>query len=138
MSLSWIPLPFPSCPSCNKSWMTCYHRDCYFNGEIVVEPYTREAKCEGCSERWPIMQTTFYCSCGHIFTAWDVENALSAVALLKERLVKQIQSMEMSESAINRSYQQSFNHWLYDLSYELGNLLGAVASSVLKWLRKLL
>jgi hypothetical protein len=137
MSLSWMPLPFPSCPYCDQSWETSCHRDCYTNGEIVVEPYLREAKCAGCGQQWTIMQTTFCCSCGHIFSAADVEDALSTMTLISKRLVQQIKQMEQSENKIYQSYRQSFNEWLYDLSFELGKLVGKAAAAIIKWLRNI-
>jgi hypothetical protein len=133
----WMPLPFPTCPSCYNSWVICYHRNCYVNGEIVAEPYLRLAKCEGCSSQWDIMQTTFYCSCGHIFQASEVEKALSTATLLRSRLIQHIQSIDQAEDYISRTTNKSFSQWLDKLSYELGKLVGKTAAQLRKWIQSL-
>ena len=44
----WMSLPFPKCPRCQKFWVKTYHC-CSVPGEVLVEPYQRQAKCCGCS-----------------------------------------------------------------------------------------
>ena len=74
----WMSLPFPKCPRCQKFWVKTYHC-CSVPGEVLVEPYQRQAKCCGCSEQWFVMNTSFNCSCGYTFSASEVENALSTM-----------------------------------------------------------
>lgn len=74
------------------------------------------------------MNTTFYCSCGYVFHATDVEDALSAIALVKNRLIKQIQSLGDAENRIREKSQNSLRRWLGETSYEVGKNLGKVAA----------
>src|SRR4051812_18046858 len=97
MTASWTPLPFPACPNCRKSWVTCYHRQCHASREIVVEPHSRQARCPNCNQQWSVSHTAFHCQCGHVFHASDVEQALSTVALIKARLIQQVEAMDQAE-----------------------------------------
>lgn len=138
MSSVWIPLPFPRCPSCHSSWVRCYHRDCYTGGEILVEPYLKQARCEGCSLQWHVMDTTFYCSCGYVFHASEVDEALYSFSVLKDRLIQQIRDMDRHEKMILRSSEDSLLRWVDQVAYEVGRLLGTTIGVPLEHLRRLL
>ena len=123
----WITLPFPKCPSCQKSWAKSYH-DCLFGGEVLVEPYQRQTKCEGCGNQWYLLNSKFNCSCGYTFQASEVENALSTTQLLKQRLIQKIDEMDIFERSIKTKSQSSFREWIGSISYEIGRLLGTTVS----------
>lgn len=137
MSSLWMPLPFPRCPKCGQSWVRCYHKDCYTGGEVVVEPYSREAKCDGCGRQWAVMNTNFYCSCGYVFHSRDVENALTTAELLRQALLQQIRDMDEATLRIRRRSKESFTQWLYDITYDLGSVAGAVVGTIKRWLDEL-
>ena len=134
----WSPLPFPTCPNCHNSWVKSYHLDCYANGELLVELYLRQTKCEGCGQRWSSLPTTFHCSCGHVFHSSEIENAISTTISVRERLLKQIQSMEQSETSIHQTAHSSLAQWLNGASFELGKLFGIAAVTIKHWLEGLL
>jgi len=103
----WMAFPFPKCPSCGKQWGKNYHKDCLFNGQLLVEPYERRIKCESCSEQWHILDSKFYCSCGYQFYSSEVETALSTTQLLRQRLLQKLMRspllipIKLSQNRIN-------------------------------------
>ncbi len=123
----WIPLPFPKCPRCQKSWVKSYH-DCFSSSEVLVEPYQRQAKCEGCGKEWYLLNSQFNCSCGYAFQASEVEKALSTNQLLRQRLIHKLNEMDIFERSIKTKSQSSFKEWIDSISYEIGKLLGATTS----------
>lgn len=134
MSDTWIPLPFPACPACRQSWVRSYHRDCKARGEIVVEPYRRQAKCQGCWVQWTLVQTRFYCTCGRTFNANDVESALSTSELMRDRLRAQFKAMEEAERSIRAKSEGSFSQWIYDVAESLGYAAGTIVGTIKRWL----
>lgn len=132
----WIPFPFPKCPKCQKSWATNYHRDCSFNAELLVEPYQRQVKCSSCSQQWHILDSQFYCSCGYQFNSSEVEDALSTTQLLRQRLLQKINEMDRYEQSIISKSQNSFQDWVYNISYEIGRVLGTTASKAQELIKK--
>jgi hypothetical protein len=137
MSSLWIPLPFPNCPRCNSSWVRCYHKNCVLEGEILVEPHLGQAKCGGCEKNWILMETTFHCSCGHVFSAGSVSEALSTASLIRQKLLKQIEGMDKAEIRIRQTVSHSFSQWLEEMSYKLGFTLGTIATYLKKWIETL-
>jgi hypothetical protein len=139
----YIAFPFPKCPICGKQWGKNYHKNCIFNGQVLVEPYQRRVKCEYCSEEWHILDSKFYCSCGYKFYPSEVEDALSTTQLLRHRLLQKINEMDIYENQIISKSQTSFKQWVYDISYEIGIVLGTTVSKAQeliqnffdKWLR---
>jgi hypothetical protein len=137
VSSLWVPLPFPSCPNCHRSWVQSFHRDCDSGRELVVEPSTRRARCEGCGLEWAVLETTFHCSCGRVFPARDVETALSTAELLRLRLVEQLRSMDAAEHSIRQSGRHSLSQWLYDVAHSLGYAAGTIVGALRRWLDEL-
>src|SRR5829696_7145461 len=119
MHTEWIPLPFPTCPSCRRSWVRSYHRNCYFDGEISINAHLKRAKCEGCDKEWPLMNTRFYCSCNYVFSASDVSSALSTDALVRQRIVEQLAKYQDFERGIRSRSQDSFSQWVYDVANQI-------------------
>ena len=137
MASLWIPLPFPSCVRCQRSWIRTFHRNCVRSGEIVIEPSLRQAKCVGCNSQWPVINTTFYCSCNYVFTAAEVANALSAINLLRNRLLQQVEAMNLSEALIKTKSRASFQSWLTQTSIEIGRILGVAVGKIRRWIEEL-
>lgn len=124
----WIAFPFPKCPSCGKKWGKNYHKDCIFKGQLLVEPYQRQVKCESCSDNWYILNSKFYCSCGYKFYPSEVEDALSTTQLLRQRLLQKINEMDSYEISIKTKSQNSFQQWIQDISYDIAKLLATTVS----------
>ncbi|WP_293157720.1 MULTISPECIES: hypothetical protein [unclassified Microcoleus] len=124
----WIAFPFPKCPSCGKQWGKNYHKDCLFNGQLLVEPYQRQVKCESCSAHWYILDSKFNCSCGYQFYPSEVEDALSTTQLLRQRLLQKLNEMDSYEKSIISKSNSSFQEWIHDISYEIARALGTTVS----------
>lgn len=80
------------------------------------------------------MNTSFHCSCGHVFPASAVERALSAAELIRCHLIEHIQSMNDSEKRIVRTTQSSLGSFLESICYEVGRLLGYTVGKVKKFI----
>ena len=128
----WIPFCFPKCPSCKKAWGKNFHKNCSFNGQLLVDPYQRQVRCDSCHKEWYVMNSEFYCSCGYTFQASEVENALSTTELLRQRLIQKINEMDSFERSIKTKSQSSFKQWISSISYEIGRFLGTTASTAQK------
>ncbi|NET42194.1 hypothetical protein [Okeania sp. SIO2B3] len=124
----WIAFLFPKCPSCGKQWGKNYHRGCTFNGQLLVEPYKRQVKCESCRDNWHILDSKFYCSCGYQFYASEVEDALSTTQLLRQRLLQKINEMDSFERTIASKSQNSFQQWVHNISYDIAKALSTTVS----------
>ncbi len=75
----------------------------------------------------------FYCSCGYIFSAAQVEAALTSAALLRQRLMLHIASMKSMQMAIDQKADESLISWLGNVSFEAGKRLGYVLGSLRSW-----
>lgn len=84
------------------------------------------------------MDTTFYCSCGYVFRASEVNEALYSYSVLKDRLVQQIRDMDLHESMILRRSEDSFVDWINQVAYEVGRILGTTIGVPLEHLKRLI
>ncbi|OJJ17400.1 hypothetical protein BI308_22845 [Roseofilum reptotaenium AO1-A] len=131
----WIPFLFPKCPRCQKQWGKNYHRNCIFNGQLLVEPYSRQVKCQSCSTQWYILNSKFYCSCGYEFYPSEVEESLSTTQLLRQRLLEKLKEMDLYESDIATKSKSSFQQWSYNLSYTIAKAVGRTVTEVQNFLK---
>lgn len=130
--MSWIPLPFPSCPKCGNSWAMSYHRNCPYGSDIEVETIRNHSRCRPCDLEWSTLDSTFYCSCGHVFSGREVENAILKTLELKEKLANFLREMNFDEKRIENVSKDSFKSWLNKASYEIGLALGTIAGTIVK------
>src|SRR4051812_35023474 len=70
-----MPLPFPECPACGEGSPRALHADCEAHGEMLVDPWLGQVRCEACAERWSLRESQIICSCGCEFEAVEVETA---------------------------------------------------------------
>ena len=96
----------------------------------------RRARCESCHSEWPLEDTVFYCSCGHRFTAHEVREALSTASLMRRRLISQIESMSVSDLAIETASRDSLSSWLESVTHQLGEVLGRAVGKAVRWWRE--
>ena len=135
--MSWIPLPFPKCPSCGKSWSVTYHRDCPHKSEIEVETLRKRSRCSPCNQEWATIDSMFYCSCGYSFSGREVETAINKTLELKETIAKFLKEMDFDEQKIERVTKDSLISWLNNASYQLGKTLGHIAGTVVSIIAKI-
>lgn len=122
----WQPLPFPTCAGCGRGWVSCFHVNCCGSTEILVHPASRQSYCPDCRATWGLMDSVFHCLCGAVFSAKDVEEALSADALIRARLIEEMRKMSAEEEAIFKSASTSLMAWTRSAFYEIGRLSGRV------------
>lgn len=130
--MSWLPLPFPKCPNCQKSWSLTKHRNCKHKGDLEVNAVREKCRCEYCTGEWNTMNTRFYCSCGYNFTANEVKNAIGKTVELRKKLISLLEEMDFDERKIEQVAKNSVKSWLNKASYEIGRALGTVAGHVVK------
>lgn len=96
----WLSVAFPTCPSCTKNANKCYHKNCPKGAKhpMEINPDTSFVRCPSCNKEWYIMDSNYYCSCGHAFTANDVSIEVNAI-VANARLIAQ----EMRRNAATRS-----------------------------------
>lgn len=132
-----LPLPFPACPACSQSWVRCHHRECPPDSDIDLETETRRAHCSFCGASWPVDTTQFICSCGHRFNATEVAAAISNATLLRQRLLRQIEAMDASESRIRTQTRESRESWLASTLERLASGAGYRLGSMVRYIRNL-
>lgn len=124
--MHWLPLPFPRCPGCARTWVTCGHRDCFLSGELEVEPWNETVRCASCNETWSLWNTIFHCSCGHNFDAPAVAEALRQLVETTRRIYEVFLGQEAEMKSIRQYSEASLNGWLQSLAHKVGGLAGLV------------
>ena len=46
---------------------------------MEIDSDTAEVKCPSCGDHWPIRSSSYYCSCGYIFSADEVSDEVNAI-----------------------------------------------------------
>lgn len=129
----WLPLPFPECTSCERSWGQCVHTDCH--GDIDVEPLSGKVRCARCKATWSVWESTFLCPspCGARFEASEIEDGLAEMLDYCRQLV-----YEMSLSANAREQRQSMGEesmrsFMVGVMERLGRFLGVAVEAALRY-----
>ncbi len=125
-----VPLAFPECPVCDRRWSESKHRGCSSNGSVSIDPDTERVECGGCFASWGIWQSSFYCSCGHIFDAEDSEAAVSEVIRAASSLAAEMDRYAEDMRRIRSSSDRSFQEWLGDLAFRLGGATGFLLGEI--------
>lgn len=128
----WIPLPFPKCVECFRSWGQCVHIGC--RGSIEVNPMSGRVKCLRCNESWKIWESSFLCPCGARFEASQVEDALSEMLDYCRQLVYELNLSVQAHKDRQKMGEQSLRHFMVGLMESLGKAAGLVIESVLRFL----
>ncbi|MEX3653890.1 hypothetical protein ABFW14_12200 [Mycolicibacterium fortuitum] len=129
MTIRFLPLPFPACPGCNNSWKTSFHRNC--GGEIEVEPITRAVRCGSCDNRWIVYDSTFYCSCGNVFSAQEVHKAIDELMSMCLRLIDIIEESEAADKLRKTRAESSLRIFTSELVRGLGAAAGFAIEKLL-------
>jgi hypothetical protein len=97
---------------------------------MLVEPYRRRTRCDGCGATGNLDVTRFHCSCGYVFAAAAVQDALSTGELLRSRLLAYVESMRIAEQNIAIKSKTDLQGWLRRIGFDLGKLMGHLAGKV--------
>jgi hypothetical protein len=97
---------------------------------MEVEPDSRNVQCDGCSERWSVRDTNFYCACGWQFSAADVDHAIGQIIFSARLLARLIDQHNDEIARIRSQGRESFHSWLNGIAQRFGGKLGAVMGHV--------
>lgn len=130
----WLPFPFPRCPECWEQWAYSYHRDCAYRGRIELDPDTKHCRCEGCWTSWIVWQTQFYCSCGHIFSSDDVDDAIRDIMATLSMFASIVDQNTREAARVRNQGEASLRSWIQDFAKgvagSMGSLLGTLAGTL--------
>lgn len=127
----WIPLPFPECVECSRSWDQCVHIGC--RGPIEVNPMSGKVKCLRCHESWKVWESSFLCPCGARFEASQIEDGLSEMLNYCRQLVYELNLSMQAHKDRQKMGEQSLRHFMGGLMESLGKAAGLVVESVLRF-----
>ena len=127
----WLPLPFPECVSCDRSWGQCVHADC--RGEIEVEPLSGHVKCLRCSESWLVWQSDFLCPCGARFQASKIKDGLAEMLDYCRQLVYEMSLNHQARKERREMGEESMRSFLMGVMEGLGKLIGVAVEATLRF-----
>lgn len=104
----WLDVAFPRCPSCGKNANQCYHRDCPSGGRKPMEINSDSAyvKCPSCTTSWHIRESSYYCSCGYVFSASEVSDELDAIIANAKLIANELKRSMNTRNRINNITDQ--------------------------------
>ena len=134
-----IPLPFPRCKDCGKTYETCVHANC--GGKIFIEVNTDEVYCNKCNEHWNIWESNYHCTCGATFKANEVRTALNEVLVFCKVCAKEIEEQERARkrrTEISEVSLRSFASAFFEkLGYAFGVTVGTLVETFVKFFKEL-
>lgn len=128
--MSWLPFPFPECPSCNRRWAYSYHHGCTQGGQVEVDPDARQVRCGSCKESWSVWDNRFICACGNTFSTSDVRSAIDdiiATASLFEKIVELNRREAANAKALGEA---SLRSWIQGIATTMGGRLGGLLGTI--------
>ncbi len=125
-----IPLPFPKCKVCGKTYETCIHSKC--GGKISIEVATDEVYCERCSEHWNIWESSYHCPCGASFHANEVRTALSEVLVFCKVCAQEIEGQERAKKRRSELADASLRSFASAFFKQLGCAFGVALGSLVE------
>lgn len=131
MSRRWLPLPFPECVSCGRSWGQCVHADCH--GDIEVEPLSGDVQCLRCKAAWQVWQSDFLCPCGARFGASEIEDGLAEMLDYCRQLVYEMSLNHRAREERQKMGEDSMRSFLVGVMEGLGRLIGVAVEATLRF-----
>lgn len=130
----YVPLPFPKCKSCGKSADQGYHEGC--GGELSINPNTNQIKCSRCGHSWNIWDTNFHCTCGRIFTAYELADSVEELLRECKACAEELERQNAAQLRRIKSSQESWKAFVEGFMYKMGNFAGAAVGTIAKLLYK--
>lgn len=127
--MTWLPLPFPECSYCRIAWVEAVHSYC--GGNVEVEPWQEQVNCKLCRKTWPLRESAFKCTCGHMFYAAEVSSALDGLMSVCRRLADELVENAAHIRRIRTRSEASFRGWVGGLVKSLGGAAGFVIEKLL-------
>lgn len=131
MTTRWLPLPFPECPICSRSWDQCVHAGC--RGRIEVEPQSGDVRCLGCREQWKIWGSAFLCPCGNRFQAHEIEDALAEMLDYCRQVIFEISLATNARGRREDMGKESMRAFVVGVMEGVGRMVGVGIETVLRF-----
>lgn len=125
-----VPLPFPPCPACHSNGKQCFHRKC--SCLLVVDPDSYDVFCEKCGTHWPLIESKYYCSCGHSFEAEEVKEKLDYIMELCKICVKELELERAAKQSRIDDLKDSVMGFISGILKSLGMLSGILLESIIQ------
>lgn len=143
----WLSVAFPTCPSCMKNSNKCYHRNCPEGAKepMEIDPESSFVHCPSCDKSWNIKESSYYCSCGYVFSADDVSIELDAIVANARLIVQEMKRAAETQKRINdmttadievkaeQTIKKTFGEKLWE---SLKGLLPTIVLAIKTWLQK--
>lgn len=125
-----ITLPFPACPNCETKSPTSYHKDC--GGKLRIETQTDIVYCDKCDHQWDIWESNYHCSCGHCFSAQEVQITLTAVLVGCRVAAEELAGQNMAKQERLKTSQTSLRKFLEGFFGKLGYSFGVAVGTIIE------
>ena len=122
-----IPLPFPYCQKCGKKSLNSYHHTGSCGGLLEIDPDTIEVTCTKCKHSWNIWNSRYFCSCGNVFEAKEVKEAVDELIEDCKLCAEEIELLEQARRIRRKVSQDSKETFVAGLLDELGHSVGKIA-----------
>lgn len=98
-----------------------------------VEPRSGVVKCATCGEAWNIQESSFECSCGHEFSAGDVEDSLTDMLDYLRDLVYELRLVERARSNREDRSKESLRAFIMGVMEGIGRIVGTAVEAALRF-----
>ena len=127
-----ILLPFPRCQKCGEDSPESIHKCC--GGALFIETTTDDVYCSKCCKHWNVWDSKYYCSCGNVFEAKEVQDTLTEVLVLcrvcAEEVLLQNKAKKERITSSEKSLRVFLGSFLERLGYSLGVAVGVIIEAV--------
>lgn len=125
-----IPLPFPKCGKCNKTWKQCIHHEC--KGLLEIDPTNYTVYCLRCKRTWSLWDSTYNCVCGNSFEATEVKDAVKTMLEISVFVINEYEKSQNSKSERESIAEISFKAFINSFASKLGSLAGMAVEVLLR------
>ena len=131
MTARLIPLPFPECQKCGRSWGQCIHAN--YLGLIDVEPMSGSVLCNGCQTSWSVWESSFQCPCGALFEAGEIEDTLAELLDYCRAVVYEFFLIDKARERRADLAKESLREFLKGMMGGLGRATGMAVEVLLRF-----
>lgn len=101
---------------------------------MEIEPWRERVRCSGCGEAWTLHDSTFYCSCGRVFSSTEVDSALSEVVRATRSLYQELRNRTAELTSLERRTEASFAAWIGQVAGIVGGAAGYLVGRLVRLL----
>ena len=127
-----ILLPFPKCHKCGEDSPKSILKSC--GGTLFIETTTDDVYCSKCCKQWNVWDSKYYCSCGNVFEAKEIQDTLTEVLVFcricAEEVLLQNQAKRERITTSEKSLRVFLGSFLERLGYSLGVAVGVIIETV--------